>query len=117
VKALLEMVVGFALKRLVGPPEGRRRAAAPPRTRARRRAGGRRPRPAPARSQATATRPLGRPRGALVAVMLGALVVGGALMFFFEEWYTRVPAVVLLFTFVVSGVFVITGSGVLDEQE
>jgi hypothetical protein len=49
--------------------------------------------------------------------MLGSLLVGAVLMFFFEHWYTRLPAVLLLFTFVASGVFVITGSGMLDEQE
>jgi hypothetical protein len=112
VKALLEMVVGFVLRRIVGPPGGRRRRARPTSARSPRAA-----KREPAARPAPPARRLGRPRGPLVGLMLFSLVVGAALMFFFEEWYTRLPAVLLLFTFVVSGVFVITGSGVLDDEE
>jgi hypothetical protein len=122
VKALVEFVTGVVLRRLLGPPDGRRRGAravvqAPRRGRgratAKATATGARRRPA----AAPPTQPLGRPRGFLVGLMLGSLGLGAVLMFFFEHWYTRLPAVLLLFTFVVSGVFVITGSGMLDDDE
>ena len=117
-KAMLEMVVGFVLRRVVGPPEGRRRAArATPARRRPRAAAKTGRRPAPQAAASAPASPPGRPRGALVGLMLASLLVGAVLMFFFEHWYTRLPAVLLLFTFVASGVFVITGSGMLDEQE
>jgi hypothetical protein len=51
-----------------------------------------------------------------VWVTLGALAVGAILMLLFEAWYTRLVGVLALFTFVVAGVFLITGSGLLDPE-
>jgi len=38
-------------------------------------------------------------------------------MLVFDTWYTRLVGVLALFTFVVSGVFAITGSGLLDPDD
>jgi hypothetical protein len=113
VRTLLEFVVGVALRRLLGRPQPQR-----PRTSAARR--GRRGGASAPRSSAPETAvphpasPPGRPRGALVGLMLAALAIGVVLMFLFEEWYTRLVGVLALFTFVVAGVFAIAGSGMLD---
>jgi hypothetical protein len=112
-RALLEMVAAFALKRLLG---GSRRPV-PSAAGAEGRSRGRR---GPGRAPAPAARPAvaeGRPRGPLVPVVLGALGVGAVTMLLFEAWYTRVIGVLALFTFVVAGVFLITGSGLLDPEE
>ncbi|HWT21998.1 MAG TPA: hypothetical protein VN213_00680, partial [Solirubrobacteraceae bacterium] len=67
---------------------------------------------APARA-----RPQGRPKGPLVTLMLASIVVGAIVMLVFDTWYTRLVGVLALFTFVVSGVFAITGSGLLDPDD
>jgi len=116
VRAALDFLVGLVLKRVLGGPEPQRRrrsrGAIPARRRspgapATRSAGA----PPPSRTPAT---PPGHPRGGLVVLMLSALAVGLVLMLLFEEWYTRLVGVLALFTFVVAGVFAITGSGLLD---
>ena len=122
-RGVRDFALGLVLKRVLGRADGR-----PPRAaRARRRGGGdaARPRRRGAGAPAVATQPAssraatpeGRPRGALVGLMLAALVAGVVLMLLFEEWYTRLAGVLALFTFVVSGVFAITGSGLIDADE
>ena len=115
-RGALDFLVGLVLKRVLGGPEPQRRrrsrGAIPARRRspgapATRSAGA----PPPSRTPAT---PPGHPRGGLVVLMLSALAVGLVLMLLFEEWYTRLVGVLALFTFVVAGVFAITGSGLLD---
>ena len=115
-KGALDFLVGLVLKRVLGGPEPQRRrrsrGAIPAQRRspgapATRSAGA----PPPSRTPAT---PPGHPRGGLVVLMLSALAVGLVLMLLFEEWYTRLVGVLALFTFVVAGVFAITGSGLLD---
>ena len=98
-RTLLEFVVGVVLRRLLGRPQPQRPRRSAPETAV--------PHPAA---------PPGRPRGALVGLMLGALAIGVVLMFLFEEWYTRLVGVLALFTFVVAGVFAIAGSGMLDSD-
>jgi hypothetical protein len=116
VRGAVDFVVGLVLKRLLGRPEPQRRRSSPRAGPAQRRSGDgapgtRTPKPAPGGSPAPSP---GRPRGGLVVLMLGALAVGLVLMLLFEAWYTRLVGVLALFTFVVSGVFAITGSGLLD---
>jgi len=119
VRGALDFLVGLVLKRVLGRPEPQRRRrsrgaipaqrASRPGSRATRSASA--PEPASSRTPAT---PPGHPRGGLVVLMLSALAVGLVLMLLFEEWYTRLVGVLALFTFVVAGVFAITGSGLLD---
>jgi hypothetical protein len=52
-------------------------------------------------------------------LVLGALAaggLGGALLFFFEEWFTRAAGVLLLFAFIVAGVFAIATPSFLEED-
>jgi hypothetical protein len=57
------------------------------------------------------------PRRPLLALMLGSLVVGVALMIPFEATITRILGVVALFTFIVSGVFLIADPAWLDRDQ
>ena len=111
-RGALDFLVGLVLKRLLGRPEPQRRRRSRGAIPAQRRPDAARA-PEPVAAQPPATPP-GRPRGGLVVLMLGALAVGLVLMLLFEEWYTRLVGVLALFTFVVAGVFAITGSGLLD---
>ena len=115
-RTLLEFVVGVVLRRLLGRPQPQRPRASVAR-RGRRGGGASAPRrSAPETAVPHPAAPPGRPRGALVGLMLGALAIGVVLMFLFEEWYTRLVGVLALFTFVVAGVFAIAGSGMLDSD-
>jgi hypothetical protein len=53
----------------------------------------------------------------LLVLMLASLVAGVALMVFFEATFTRIAGVTLLFTFIVSGVFLIADPAVLGADE
>ena len=53
----------------------------------------------------------------LPALTLGSLVVGIALMIPFETTVTRILGVLALFTFIVSGVFLIADPAFLDQDE
>jgi hypothetical protein len=55
-------------------------------------------------------------RDPLVLAALAAGGVGGVLLFFFEEWYTRAIGVLLLFAFIVAGVFAIASPSFLEEE-
>ena len=48
---------------------------------------------------------------------LAAFAAGSLLLFLFEEWYTRLAGVVLLFVFVVLGVFALATPEALGEEE
>ena len=50
-------------------------------------------------------------------LMLGSFVVGVVLMILFHEPITRVVGVLALFTFIVSGVFLIADPAFLDREE
>ena len=52
----------------------------------------------------------------LLALMLGSFVAGLAVMLAFESTPARVLGVVLLFTFIVSGVFLIADPAFLAED-
>ena len=58
-------------------------------------------------------------RRPLVALMLGSLALGLVLMLAFEEPVTRILGVTALFTFIVSGVFLIADPAFLaaDDDE
>jgi hypothetical protein len=49
--------------------------------------------------------------------MFGSFVVGVVLMVGFHEPITRIAGVVLLFTFIVSGVFLIAAPAFLDPED
>jgi hypothetical protein len=120
-RRLLELSAGLVLRRVLGGPD---RRAGPTRRRQPARSGrGRAPRraalgrppggTAPAARGATAgVRPAG-----LLPLVLGSLTVGLVTMLIFEEWFTRLIGVLALFTFVISGVFLLTGSGLLDPED
>ena len=56
-------------------------------------------------------------RPPLLALMLGSLLVGLGLMLAFEAPVTRVIGVTALFTFIVSGVFLIADPAFLAAEE
>ena len=56
-------------------------------------------------------------RRPLLVLMLASLVVGTALMVLFEAIFTRIAGVSLLFTFIVSGVFLIADPAVLGTDD
>jgi hypothetical protein len=56
-------------------------------------------------------------RRPLMVVMLASLVIGLALMLPFEALVTRFLGVAALFTFIVSGVFLIADPGFLGADE
>ncbi|MEA2317169.1 MAG: hypothetical protein QOD44_1358 [Solirubrobacteraceae bacterium] len=56
------------------------------------------------------------PRGPLLALMLGSLVVGVGLMVPFEATITRILGVIALFTFIISGVFLIADPAWLERD-
>ena len=117
-RGALDFLVGLVLKRVLGGPEPQRRRRSRGAIPAQRRSPGapatRSAGAPPTSSSRTPATPPGHPRGGLVVLMLSALAVGLVLMLLFEEWYTRLVGVLALFTFVVAGVFAITGSGLLD---
>jgi uncharacterized membrane protein YkgB len=51
-----------------------------------------------------------------LALMFGSLAVGLVLMIGFEETLTRVVGVLALFTFIVTGVFLIADPDFLDDD-
>jgi hypothetical protein len=112
-RRLLELLAGLVLTRMLGRP--RRDAARPARARPARVRSRAAARPRPARPSPAAAPQ--RARGPLFGVTLGAFVVGAVLMLLFETWYTRTVGVLALFTFVVAGVFLLTGSGLLDPED
>jgi hypothetical protein len=57
------------------------------------------------------------PRRPLVGLMLGSFVAGMLLMVLFEAVVTRILGVALLFTFIVSGVFLIADPAFLDRED
>jgi hypothetical protein len=66
-------------------------------------------------SGAPADRP--PPRRALLALTIGGFVVGATVMIFFESTPARIVGVVLLFTFIVSGVFLIADPAWLGRDD
>ncbi|MEA2284886.1 MAG: hypothetical protein QOJ21_929 [Solirubrobacteraceae bacterium] len=56
------------------------------------------------------------PRRPLLALMLGSFVVGVGLMVPFEATITRILGVMALFTFIVSGVFLIADPDWLERD-
>ena len=56
-------------------------------------------------------------RGPLLGVMLGAFAVGLVLMLLFESLIPRVLGLLCLFTFIVSGVFLIADPVFLGQDE
>ena len=52
-----------------------------------------------------------------VALMFGSLAVGLVLMIGFDTWYTRLFGVLALFTFIVTGVFLIADPAFLEREE
>jgi hypothetical protein len=61
--------------------------------------------------------PAPAPRRRATALMLGSFVAGVLLMVLFEAVVTRVLGVALLFTFIVSGVFLIADPAFLDRED
>ena len=61
--------------------------------------------------------PPSAPRRPLIALMLGSFVAGLLLMVLFEAVVTRILGVALLFTFIVSGVFLIADPAFLDRED
>jgi hypothetical protein len=53
----------------------------------------------------------------LTTAALGAGALGALLMILFEEWFTRLAGVLLLFAFIVLGVFAIASPSFLDDEE
>jgi uncharacterized membrane protein YphA (DoxX/SURF4 family) len=60
--------------------------------------------------------PVPVPRRALLLLMIGSLAAGVALMVPFEATITRVLGVIALFTFIISGVFLIADPAWLDRE-
>ncbi len=56
-------------------------------------------------------------RRPLLVLMLACLGVGMLLMLLFEAWVTRLLGVAALFTFIVSGVFLIADPAFLAAQD
>ena len=56
-------------------------------------------------------------RPPLLALMLGAFAVGFVLMMAFESPLTRIVGLLALFTFIVSGVFLIADPAFLGQEE
>jgi drug/metabolite transporter (DMT)-like permease len=56
-------------------------------------------------------------RGRLGAVTLGALVVTLVSMLFFDEPITRIIGVVAMFTFIISGVFLIASPSYIEKED
>jgi hypothetical protein len=52
-----------------------------------------------------------------VALMLGSLAAGLVLMIGFDVWFTRLFGVLALFTFIVTGVFLIADPAFLEREE
>jgi len=52
-----------------------------------------------------------------VALMLGSLAVGLVLMIGFDVWFTRLFGVLALFTFIVTGVFLIADPAFLERDD
>jgi hypothetical protein len=52
-----------------------------------------------------------------VALMFGSLAAGLVLMIGFETWYTRLLGVLALFTFIVTGVFLIADPAFLERDD
>ena len=57
------------------------------------------------------------PRRPLLALMLGAFAVGLVMMMVFESPLTRIVGLLALFTFIVSGVFLIADPAFLGQEE
>jgi hypothetical protein len=55
-------------------------------------------------------------RDPLVTTALAAGAAGAALLFFFEAWFTRAIGVLLLFAFIVAGVFAIATPSFLEQE-
>jgi ABC-type phosphate/phosphonate transport system permease subunit len=55
-------------------------------------------------------------RDPLVLGALAAGALGSALVFFFEAWFTRAAGVLLLFAFIVAGVFAIASPSFLEDE-
>jgi hypothetical protein len=56
-------------------------------------------------------------RGPLFVLMLGAAGIAVPLMIIFEHPVTRIVGVIGLFTFIISGVFLIADPAFLDQEE
>jgi hypothetical protein len=61
--------------------------------------------------------PAPAPHRRLTALMVGSFVAGVLLMVLFEATVTRILGVALLFTFIVTGVFLIADPAFLDRDE
>ncbi len=73
------------------------------------------------RGRAAAPREIATPepprRGPLMLLMLGSFALGLPLMIIFEATLTRILGVGLMFTFIVSGVFLIANPAFLAQEE
>jgi predicted cobalt transporter CbtA len=56
-------------------------------------------------------------RDPLVVAALIAGALGAALLFFFEEWFTRLLGVLGLFAFIVAGVFAIASPSFIEDDQ
>ena len=56
-------------------------------------------------------------RSPLLPVALGAFGLGLPIMILFEHWATRVVGVLLMFTFIVAGVFLVASPTFLDQED
>jgi hypothetical protein len=52
-----------------------------------------------------------------VALMFGSLAVGLVLMIGFDVWFTRLFGVLALFTFIITGVFLIADPAFLERED
>jgi uncharacterized membrane protein YkgB len=52
-----------------------------------------------------------------VALMFGSLAAGLVLMIGFDAWFTRLLGVLALFTFIVTGVFLIADPAFLERDD
>lgn len=107
-----DFVLGLVLRAILGRVQRPASQGATPR--ARRRRGGR---GTGSRSPAPSS-PGGPPRrGPLLAATLGSFALGVPLMIIFEATITRILGVLLLFAFIVCGVFLVANPAFLAGEE
>ena len=107
---------GLALKTLLRTVTGRAEPASRVKATRKRRGRGRRPTRHPAATPGPRAHTQPR-RGPAFVVMMGAIALALPLMLLFESPYTLAVGVVLLFTFVVAGVFAIADPAFLEADE
>jgi hypothetical protein len=106
------MLAAYALRLVLGRVEEPAERAP-----ARRGRGARQRRGASSARAARAATPASVRRGPLFVLMLGAAGIAVPLMIIFEHPVTRIVGVVGLFTFIISGVFLIADPAFLDQEE